>query len=211
VSPPPRRSGGTQPTIPFTAVVRPTTASADSNTLRIDKSEPPRESIENATPVLSASLQLPSRDPSPSASSQSSSSSTSSRKRKRANTEAEMVANMPKRDSWIYKHMPDVDKNTVYWKTQRDGSRIICWTCKYCIINGWAISGGTRSAAQHLIKYQKLDIGTERQQNRVINEQDRVDVAIANLSNNSLRKRRIAGATGNGNSINPKVLEYLWI
>jgi hypothetical protein len=58
MSPPQRRSGRTnsqrQPTIHFTAVVRPATASADSNTPRIDESEPLHESIENATPAPTA-------------------------------------------------------------------------------------------------------------------------------------------------------------
>jgi hypothetical protein len=57
----------------------------------------------------------------------------------------------------------------------------------------------------------KLESKVERQESKVANEQVRVDLALQNATRNNLKKRRIAYATSDGASIEPKVLEYLWI
>jgi len=55
------------------------------------------------------------------------------------------------RTSWIYSHMPDDDRNTLY----KDTEGRIEWRCRYCP-QKYLLNGGTSIITNHLIQKHEL-------------------------------------------------------
>ncbi|KAF7915839.1 uncharacterized protein EAE98_010919 [Botrytis deweyae] len=92
--------------------------------------------------------------------------------------------NARRRYSWIWKHMPDTDSNTIYL----DNRGKVQWRCHYCK-QKYLESDGTRIIAVHLRIYHSISEASPREERRE-RVQATIQQAIQNASKSAGFKRR---------------------
>ncbi len=113
------------------------------------------------------------------------------------------------RTSWVFNHIRDEDREKRYLS---DNSTLE-WRCKYCT-QTYELSRGTYIITKH------LTIGTKTRDGhgltaesprleRAKNQQAAIDLALLQAEENPKKRRRIGNA--NGDSLNPGIMEILWV
>ena len=105
--------------------------------------------------------------------------------------------------------MPDADKETRYFSKDS----LLEWRCKYCP-QTYDLNGGTKIITTHLTtgSPNKPGHGLEPESariERVKNSQVAIDTAIVQAAEHPKKRRKIGDGTGE--SLDPNVVEILWV
>jgi hypothetical protein len=105
------------------------------------------------------------------------------------------------RTSWVYRHMPDEDMQTLYYNEITAEEE---WRCRYCDTT-LATSGSTSGPSTHLISKHNFIKGDERDA-KATRIQQSMEQAFAIAAHNPHKRRKLDGET-----IKQDELEVLWV